>query len=69
MEQIATQLGVNHGTISRDLREFVHDAQIKKPAKTASNPKGAGRPKGSKPKMLAATVLPIAVLTPPRAQR
>jgi IS30 family transposase len=48
MESIATQLGVNHGTISRDLREFVHDAQIKKPAKTASNPKGAGRPKGKK---------------------
>jgi hypothetical protein len=28
MEAIATQLGVNHGTISRDIREFVHDAQI-----------------------------------------
>lgn len=47
MEQIATQLGVTHGTISRDLREFVHDAQIKKPAQTASNPKGAGRPKNN----------------------
>jgi hypothetical protein len=48
MEQIATQLGVNHGTISRDLREFVHHAQIKKPAKTPGNPKGAGRPKGTR---------------------
>jgi transposase len=48
MEAIATQLGVNHSTIVRDLREFVHDAQIKKPAKTATNPKGAGRPKGKR---------------------
>jgi hypothetical protein len=47
MDQIATQLGVSHPTIVRDLREFVHDEQIK-PAKTASNPKGAGRPKGKK---------------------
>jgi len=47
MEAIATQLGVSHPTIVRDLREFVRDEQIK-PAKTASNPKGAGRPKGSK---------------------
>ncbi len=46
MEQIATQLGVSHPTIVRDLEEFVHDEQIKT-SKTASNPKGAGRPKGS----------------------
>ena len=50
MEQIATQLGVTHATISNNLREFVSDLQIKKVAKTASNPKGAGRPKGSKPR-------------------
>lgn len=50
MEAIATQLSVHHSQIVRDLKEFVHDAQIK-PAKSASNPKGAGRPKGStKPK-------------------
>jgi len=47
MEQIATQLGVSFQTISRDLKEFSHDEKIKKPAKTATNPKGAGRPKGS----------------------
>jgi hypothetical protein len=53
MEAIATQLGVSHPTIVRDLREFVHDEQIK-PAKTASNPKGAGRRKGStKPRQVA----------------
>lgn len=46
MEQIATQLGVDKATISRDLKELLRDATIK-PAKTASNPKGAGRPKGS----------------------
>lgn len=49
MEAIATQLGVHHSQIVRDLREFVHDAQIK-PAKTSTNPKGAGRPKGKKSK-------------------
>lgn len=47
MEAIATQLGVTHKTVSNDLREFVPKVQIK-PAKTASNPKGAGRPKGTK---------------------
>lgn len=47
MEQIATQLGVSHMTIVRDLREFEHNVQIK-PAKTERNPKGAGRPKGKK---------------------
>jgi AraC-like DNA-binding protein len=39
MEQIATQLGVSHPTIVRDLKGFVHDEQT-------SRPKG-GRPKGS----------------------
>jgi DNA-binding NarL/FixJ family response regulator len=47
MEAIATQLDVSHTTIERDLKEFAHDVQIK-PVKTTSNPKGAGRPKGSK---------------------
>jgi DNA-binding CsgD family transcriptional regulator len=51
-QQIAKQLGVDRSTISRDLSEFVHDAQIKKPAKTATNPKGAGRPKGRAPKAI-----------------
>jgi N6-adenosine-specific RNA methylase IME4 len=44
-EAIAEQFGLHVATIYRDL-EFSHDAKIK-PAKTASNPKGAGRPKGS----------------------
>lgn len=48
MAQIAEQFGVDHSTIVRDLSEFVRDAQIKKHAKTASNPRGAGRPKGKK---------------------
>ena len=47
MEAIAAMLGVHHSTIVRDLGEFVHDAQIKKPTKTATNPKGAERPKGN----------------------
>ena len=47
MEQIATQLGVTNQTISNDLREFSNDLEIKKPAKTPGNPKGAGRPKGN----------------------
>jgi transposase len=46
MEHIATQLGVTHKTISKDLKEFVPEVQIKS-VKTSSNPKGAGRPKGS----------------------
>jgi transposase len=47
MEQIAEQFGVTHKTISIDLKEFVPLVQIKEHAKTESNPKGAGRPKGS----------------------
>jgi transposase/phage anti-repressor protein len=46
MEQIATQLGVSTETISQDLRNFQETGKSK-PAKTATNPKGAGRPKGS----------------------
>jgi predicted ArsR family transcriptional regulator len=43
MEAIATQLGVNQATVSRDLGDLciMHKS---KPAKTATNPKGAGRP-------------------------
>jgi transposase len=50
MEQIATQLGVTQGTISKDLGNLFQENKSK-PAKTTTNPKGAGRPKGStKPK-------------------
>jgi IS30 family transposase len=45
MEVIATQLGVSKYTISMDLRNCLVTKQLK-PAKTATNPKGAGRPKG-----------------------
>ena len=48
MEKVAEALNVNHATISRDLAEFVQPAQIKKHARSATNLKGAGRPKGSK---------------------
>ena len=47
MEQIATQLGVSKMQISRDLSNCNIGLQLK-PAKTATNPRGAGRPKGSK---------------------
>jgi orotate phosphoribosyltransferase-like protein len=45
-KDIAALLGVNQATISRDLADLcaVHNS---KPAKTASNPRGSGRPKGS----------------------
>jgi len=46
MEAIATQLGVSQQTISNDLGNLPSSGKLK-PAKTASNPKGAGRPKGS----------------------
>jgi hypothetical protein len=46
-EQIATQLGVSQNTIHHDLRNL-SKIDKSKPTKTASNPKGAGRPKGSK---------------------
>jgi hypothetical protein len=45
MEQIAKQLSVSEATIHRDLNSFT--VKELKPAKTASNPRGAGRPKGS----------------------
>jgi hypothetical protein len=49
MEAIATQLGVTKMTISNDLKDFNCKEPLQsKPAKTATNPKGAGRPKGSK---------------------
>jgi len=47
MEQIATQLGVTHPTISNDLREFVSDLQTK-PRTSTRGRKGEGRPKGSR---------------------
>jgi hypothetical protein len=46
MERIAEALGVGHSTIQRDLGNLP-TAGKSKPAKTASNPKGAGRPKGN----------------------
>jgi hypothetical protein len=46
MEHIAGQFGVTVQTISNDLVDFPTNGKSK-PAKTASNPKGAGRPKGS----------------------
>jgi len=48
MEQIATELGVAKGTISKDLAGIVSIGNNSKPAKTKNNPKGSGRPKGSK---------------------
>jgi hypothetical protein len=39
MERIAEALNVSHPTITRDLKDFVHDEQNK--------PRGRGRPKGS----------------------
>src|SRR5262249_60727820 len=45
-ETISEQFGVSLATTYRDL-EFSHDAKIKS-AKTASNPKGAGRPRGKR---------------------
>jgi hypothetical protein len=49
MEKIAEALNVSKATISGDLADCSTPKQSK-PAKTASNPKGAGRPKGSKRK-------------------
>ena len=46
-QQIAKQLGVSQQTISSDLGNLPETGKSK-PAKTASNPKGAGRPKGRK---------------------
>jgi hypothetical protein len=46
MEAIAEQFGVTHQTITNDLRNLQIDCKLNH-AKTKSNPKGAGRPKGS----------------------
>jgi transposase len=46
-EVIAMQLGVSQATITRDLGNLFSVNKLKH-TKTASNPKGAGRPKGSK---------------------
>ena len=46
-QQIAKQLGYSQQTISNDLSNLPEISKSK-PAKTESNPKGAGRPKGSK---------------------
>ena len=45
MEQIGMLLGVTFSTIQRDLGNLPIAGKLK-PPKTASNPKGAGRPKG-----------------------
>jgi len=45
MDAIATQLGVSQQTISNDLANLPITGKSKS-AKTATNPKGAGRPKG-----------------------
>ena len=46
MEAIATQLGVSHMTIARDLADF-NTVLKSKPAKTASNPQTSDpRPNG-----------------------
>src|SRR4051812_47304391 len=45
-EAIAIQLGVSQYTISMDLRNLLVTNKLK-PAKTSTNPKGAGRPKGA----------------------
>ncbi len=47
MEAIATQLGVSQQQISKDLFDLQPSSKSKR-AKTASNPKGAGRPKGKR---------------------
>ena len=47
MEKIGKALNVSHGTVVSDLRNLSVPDKLK-PAKTASNPKGAGRPKRSK---------------------
>ena len=52
-QQIAKQLGVDQKTISNDLMGFnLGEIPKSKPAKTATNPKGAGRPKGRAPKAI-----------------
>lgn len=48
MAQIATQLGVSEKTISLDLAGILTLGKNSNPTKTATNPKGAGRPKGKR---------------------
>lgn len=47
MQRIAAALNVTHKTISKDLDGFVPEVQITPRAKTAANPRGAGRPKAA----------------------
>lgn len=55
MEAIGDMLGVSHKTISLDLAGVIcTKGTNQKPAKTETNPKGAGRPKGSGKKAKAA---------------
>jgi hypothetical protein len=49
MQRIAEALNVGTMTVHRDLANFTNVVKSK-PSKTASNPKGAGRPKGTKHK-------------------
>jgi ParB-like chromosome segregation protein Spo0J len=44
MQRIAEALGTTQKTVSKDLSEFIPEVTIK-PAKTTTNPRGAGRPK------------------------
>jgi predicted ArsR family transcriptional regulator len=46
MQRIAEALNVSQSTITEDLRNLLTVDKLKS-AKTASNPKGAGRPKSS----------------------
>jgi predicted ArsR family transcriptional regulator len=48
MQRIAEALGVSKKTISKDLDGIVTEGNNQKRTKSAANPRGAGRPKGSK---------------------
>ena len=48
MEAIAKALGVSKGTVSKDLSEIVSIGNNQRHTKTATNPKGSGRPKGTR---------------------
>lgn len=63
MQRIADALNVSQATISGDLGNLSTPDKLK-PAKTPTNPKGAGRPKGSrKSPMLGKSVVTLVVLT------
>ena len=49
IQQIANKLDVGSETVRRDLSDLPNVGELKRP-RTATNPKGAGRPKGSKTK-------------------